>query len=306
MNNKLLAVIITLVVGVILAGSLLVPVINDYSTATKTIENEGMPYAAASGEHTIIVTSDGITYDGVPVDVSKFPGSFGSYTLVYGEKSFIRWASSTVLTVSDDDGLHQISIQDKTITISLNGSSVNVTISGSAQTFTADDVLYHISPSGGDYVLALNPYASTNDKVYAAGDSFFASGDSRPGTIRLWIVWTGEVEDITIDAYGYTGTSFSGVSIDDTPTVNITNPVSNLYQYQSVVFDWTASATVEEVTTDYPLQTTYTYFLAPHIVSYDNPGYIGAGSAGILAAIPVLVIVALLIVAVGMVARKNE
>ena len=302
---NILTLIITLVVGVIMTGALLAPVTNDYSEATKTIENVGMPYTEAGGDHTIIVDVDGITFDGETVDMSKFPGNFQTYTLVYGEKSFVRWGATNVLTVSDSDVLRTFNVSSgNTVTITLSGTTVTVTTSASTQSFTANDVLYHISPSGGDYVLSLNPYVSEGDTVYAAGDTYFTTGGSvRPAPIRLWIVWTGEGDNITISANGFSGSGYDAVSVAD-PIVTLNNPTSNLYQYESIVFDWTATATVEGESTEYPLTSTYSYFLAPAEVTYDNPNYV-AGGAGLISVIPIIVIVAILMVAVGAVAYRR-
>lgn len=304
MNNKLIPLLMALVVGIILAGSLLVPVTNDYSEAKKTIENEGMPYTEAGGDHTIVVDSNGITYDGDAVDRSLFPGNFQNYTLVYGTESFVRYGSPNVLTVSDSEGIKTFNITTGTVvTITLSGTSVTVTTSAAATTFIADDVLYHISPSGGDYVLALNPYVSEGDTVYAAGDTFFTGSDGRPGPVRLWIIWTGDNEDVTVVANGFNGSSYSSVTVAD-PTVTIENPKTNLYRYESVVFDWTATATVEDVETTYDLTSTYTYFLAPKEVTYDNPNYVENGT-NLISVIPILVIVAILMIAVRAIAYRR-
>lgn len=292
------------VIAALLMSVLLVPIVSDATSAEKTIENTGMPFTEAGGDHTIVVTSAGITVDGDTVDESLFPGTFTSYTLVYGEKSFVRWAKGVnVLSVGDSITLRQFTIAENTITISLSDSTVTVSTTASSQTFTADDVLYYISPSGGDYVLALNPYVNDEQTVYAAGDTFY-TGTGRPGTMRIWVVWTGELDTITINASGYNASSYTGVTVDDA-TANITNVDSNLYRYDSVVFEYTATATVDEQDTEWPFTATYTYFLAPAEVSYDNPSYIGSAAA-MLAIVPLLVTVGIIMAAVGIFVSRRE
>ena len=304
-SKHILGLLVAIVIGVIMVGSLLAPTIDTYSDKELTVENTGMPYTEAGGDHTIILTTDGITYDGEAVDMTQFPGSFNTYTLVYGQESFVRWGITNALTASDADGLRTFNITaGNTITIVLTETTVTVTTTASSQSFTADDVLYHISPTGGDYVLALNPYVSDDDEVYAAGDTYF-TGTGRPAPIRLWIVWTGELEEITVNANGFNGSGYTAVAITDT-TVNIDNVKSNLYRYDSVVFNYTATATVEDVSTDYPLTSTYTYFLAPAEVSYDNPAYLGSEYEGLLGAIVVIAIAGLLLLIVGAVVRRRN
>lgn len=300
--NRIIGLVVALVVGGVIVGGLLIPSIEAMTPAEKTIQNVGMPYTEAGEDHIIIVTADGITYDGESVDVSKFPGDFQNYTLVYGEESFVRWNTSNVLTASDGNGLTTFNISTNTITITLTGTSVTVTTSGSGSTFTADDVLFHISPPGGDYALTLNPYVNDESNVYAAGDTYF-SGTGRPGPIRLWIVWTGTLDDITITADGFNGSSYdsSTVALDE---VNLTNITTNLYRYDSVLFDYTATATVDDVPTDYTMSATYTYFLAPATISYDNPAYIGATNAALMGVVALMGIVILVVVAANGIRSK--
>lgn len=305
-GKNILGLIVTCVLGIIMIGSLLGPAISDYSEAKLTVENTGMPYTEAGGDHTILITADGMTYDGETIDITLFPGNFTGYTIVYGEQSFVRWSTNSgVLTAGAGLTLRQFNVTDNTITVALSDNSVTVTTTASTQTFTANDVLYHISPSGGDYVLALNPYVNDEQTVYAAGDTFY-SGSGRPGTLRIWIVWTGELDTITVSASGFNGAAaYTDVEVTNT-TATLTNINSNLYRYDSVVIDYTATATENEVDADYPLTATYTYFLAPAEVSYDNPAYMGSEYEGLLGAIVVIAIAGLLLLIVGAVVRRRD
>lgn len=304
--KKLIGLIVTCFIGIILIGSLLSPTIDAYGDKNFTIENTGMPYAAAGEDHVIVVTSDGVTFDGDAVDISLFPAGFTSFTLVYGEESLVRWgAGSNVLTASDADGVTNFNIGTATITITITGSTVTVTTTASATTFTASDVIFYMSPKGGDYVLAVNPYVNDESVVYAAGDTFFAGTSGRPGTLRVWVVWQATLDDVTVNAYGFNGSAYTGIQAPEV-TANVENINSNLYRYNSVVFDYTVTATVDDVPTDFLVSSTYTYFLAPATVAYDNPTYLGDEYAGILAALIVIALAAMLILVVRFITAGRD
>lgn len=292
------------VIAALLMSVLLVPIVSDATSAERTIENTGMPYAEAGGDHVIVITADGITFDGDAVDMTMFPGDFQTYTLVYGEESFIRWGAANIIIVSDSDGLHSFNVSTNTITITISDNTAVVSTTGSATTYSIDDVMFYMSPSGGDYVLAVNPYVNDEMVVYAAGDTYYtASG--RPAALRIWTIWTGELDEITVVSCGTNSSGYTALTVSEI-TVDLANIETNLYRYNSVVFDYTATYTdAQEQTTDVPLTATYTYFLAPAEVSYDNSSYIGSAAA-MLAIVPLLVTVGIIMAAVGIFVSRRE
>ena len=307
MEFRFVPFLISTVVAVLLVATLALPFIADVTESESTIKNTGMPYAAAGEDHVIIVTSDGVTFDGDVVDTSLFPAGFTSFTLVYGEESLVRWGiGSNVLTASDADGVTNFNIGTATITITITGSTVTVTTSASATTFTASDVIFYMSPKGGDYVLAVNPYVNDESVVYAAGDTFFAGTSGRPGTLRVWIVWQATLDDVTVNAYGYNGAAYTGIQAPEV-TADVENINTNLYRYNSVVFDFTVSATVDGVPTDFLVSSTYTYFLAPAVVTYDNPSYVGDSTLeSLIGIIPILLFVGIVLGVIAIFARRAE
>lgn len=94
MKNNLLTLVITLTVGIILAGSILVPVINGIET--KTVTMEGYDYRATSqlGDYTYTANSDGFFLNDEPIDYKaqssdKYSVGIGSETacLTYRESA---------------------------------------------------------------------------------------------------------------------------------------------------------------------------------------------------------------------------
>lgn len=303
--KKLIGLIVTCFIGIILIGSLLSPVIDAYGEKNFTIENTGMPYTEAGGDHIITITSEAMTLDGDAIDMTMFPGNFTTYTIVYGEESFIRWGSTNIIIVSDSEGLHSFTVGANTITITLSDNTAVMSTSGSATTYTIDDVLFYVSPSGGDYILALNPYVTEGDVVYAAGDTYYTA-TGRPAALRIWTIWTGLDGEVTVVSCGTNSSGYTSLDVTNV-AVDYQNIESNLYRYNSVVFNYTTVYTDDqEATTDVPLTSTYTYFLAPATVTYDNPTYLGDEYAGILAAVIVIALAAMLILVVRFITAGRD
>lgn len=303
--NKTIIGIVGLFVTLLVTFAVCAPIIDAYTVETYEQKNVGMPYAEAGGDHVIVVTADGITFDGDAVDMSLFPGNFDTYTIVYGEESFIRWGVANVVIVSDSDGLHQFPISTNTITVTISENTAVITTTASATTYSIDDVIYYLSPSVGDYVLSLNPYVNDESVVYAAGDTVYPKAD-RPASVRIWNIWTALNGDVTVMSCG-TNTSGFTATVANT-TVDFENMRSNLYRYNSVVFDYTATYTNDEdVSTDYSLTATYTYFLAPAVVEYDNPEYLDNSIyVSLLIIIPLLLAIVCVMMAVRMISGRVD
>lgn len=291
MNNKLIPIVITLVVGVILAGSLLIPIVNDATTAEKTYINEGISYATPDEDnHVIVVSTDGntftITTDGETCETPDM-SLYGSATLVYCEDVSLRLYSTGAIT---GDGKNAAGVTsgynlgtvaaDNPITITVNGTT-NVT-SGS---LTFADARAYISTEG-DYVLSKNPLVNESSSVMIIGGVSVGGG---LGAVN--ITGIGTVHDFTAKVVRGNG------EITDID-VNTTVVDNNLVKVESIVLTDTYASQ------DYEF--TYTYFLAPEKITYTPSSYVGAGGAALLGAIPIMVIVALLVVAVGAVARRDE
>ena len=300
MNTKLIPIVLTLVVGIILAGSVLVPVLNDYGDKEKTLTNLGMPFAKTDdANHTITVDSDGITVDGIDIDLSLFPGNFPNYSIVYSEHGFIRWDKTNVMySANKEEGssavIAQFDCATNTVTIAINGTDATISSSdATVVTRQISDVICYIAPEG-DYRLSLNPYVTEDSELIAGGITVFTNP-----LVNCYIVWNGTIEEITAQILavggGYTAT------LGDV-AVNTTAIHTDLSKIDSVTLD----VTLSKDSTDSNVVASYTYFVVPATIEYTNPNYVGDTNSTLLATIPIMVIIALLMVAVGVVARRND
>lgn len=292
-KNNIFALVIALVVGIILAGSVLMPVMNTYDEPTRTYINEGIPFELAdpndTDTHTIIVDANGITSDGISVGSDLFV----DYTIVFGEHSIIRYTSTTGrvayggIDTSESSGQNWIDLRsgdtEQVLTITISGDSLTA-VNGTT-TKTIEDQWAFISTEG-NYRYTLNPCVTSTDRIIGGGVTY------SPFSSATVICFDGTTEGINAGVYRYSPT----VTIDDI-TVNTSTVTTNLLKIDSIVFDCTQSDTDKTAT--------YTYFLAPEKITYNNPEYMGNNYATLLGAIPIMVIVALLMLAVGAIALRR-
>lgn len=293
MKRIIMASITAVIVIVVLAG-VLIPTLNDSTSSTLTYTNKGVLFALADAEdadtHTIVVDSTGLTSDGDTIDASPYLS--GDYTIVFGEHSIIRYSPSTGRvdlggTVAEGTTQQFTTIRsassEETLTLTITGETM-VTVNGET-TKTIEDNWAYVS-NDGTYSYCVNPCVTPTDRIIGGGVTY------SPFSGATVICFDGTIEGITAGIYRSSPTA----TLTDTEVVT-SNVTTNLYKIDAIKFTATQSDT-ERVAT-------YTYFLAPAEVTYENPAYVGSSGSAILAAIPALVIVALILGVVALVLRSR-
>lgn len=293
MENRVIGTVMTVVVSVILIGSLLAVSISDYSEATRTYENDGAPFTLADAEdetsHTLVLGKDAdgkikITLDGEVCANPDF-SLYGSASVLLGQKSFVRLASgggATLLGANGSATYSNVSLGnclDADITITITGATATVS------TYTIPEVLAYISDDG-DYRMTKNPMVNEDSTVYAGALNSF-------GGSSVGIVLYGALNDLTTKAVFPSGRTIGDVD------VNLSNDVTNLYTLDNIQVECKDSG-------DNVIGTmTINFLLAPHVITYDNPQYMGAEFVGLLGAILVIAVAGVLITAVGMIRLRD-
>lgn len=301
MKNNLIGLVLALAVGVLLVGTLVVPTVSSLTSEQLTYTNEGMPYAAVDeDEHILVFSPDGITVDGESIDVSLFPGEFTEYTVVYAEAAFIRLipGSSTIQVRSTTSP--NFSFSEATVTITITGSTAVLTTTASSSSPTITNVTHYLS-SEGDFVLALNPVVLSDSAIVGAGQTGFnATTYELPATLTVRTVWDGTIEGISASVFSFVPTdTYSSLEVSNV-SVNTTDLGNGLYRIDSVLIYYTVTDTDS---VEYDVNSTYTYFLAPYQMQYDNPNYVGDGLVPLVSAIVLMTLVVLVVVAARAVTR---
>lgn len=279
---------IALVIGVLCVGTLLAPTITALTEETRTIYNDGTPFALADSEdttsHVLVLGNDGedniqITLDG---EVCETPDMtyFGSASVLMAEATFVRLDSSGSVRVCGSNGVSPYTYQYIGNCLS---ADVTITITGDTATYTYSDTEYTISnvlayiSDDGTYRLSKNPYVLEDTVVYAGAYTTFSGSG-------IGVVLYGALDDLTVNAVYPSGRTIGDVVVD------VTNITSDLYQLENIEIECMDGTTT--------LGTMYVSFLlAPYEIVYVNPEYVGSSIAPIMLAITTITVIVLLVVA---------
>ena len=302
MNNKLITIVLTLVVGTILAGSVLMPVLNDATKTEQTFVNEGVfnyGIFTPDDEYELeVVGADGsIMVNGVAVE--PFNATTRYYSIVASDNFAARYGYSNNIyfcqCVGKDSSDNTFADGGILTNISIDNGALSVVFTKSDSSVVSKTVefteLYAIVPNADEAVMKV-----AADAVYIKGDSpIYSSGLTQ---VTLWS------NLFHIEGTYNDGLTISSPNLPDATYDNITwniEPVSgyvDLYKLTSIEFDITNNGTTYHAT--------YSYFGVPTEVTAELSQHLTPGQIALLGAIPVMVIIALLVVAVGAVAKRND
>lgn len=307
MKMNLITIAVTLAIGVILIGSLLVPVISNYGDEEKSIKNTGSYFTTPDGgDHEIVITKGVITYDG---EECAWPdlSLYGSVTLMIGTDWILRADNGT--NPATDSIRYTIAgpphnwtvlgavdpASEDAVVITI--SDTDVSFDGPSADTTKQDLEYMIADKG-DYVMSLKPYILDDTPIVAAirNNSNTASSDT-------FEIIKGSVDDVANMTYTVCRNFIS------TETPSIGDITSSTFTADTTTYDGDLLKLdkITQVATMYNSAVatfTITYVIVPEVITYDNPAYVGYST--LFAMIPVLVITALVIVAAGVIYVKRE
>ena len=302
-KNNLLMLVVTLTVGIILAGSLLMPVLSDATTTERTFTNTGAFYIDADPTDTYTIaynkaSEPGVIYiNGDALDIAFS----NSYTVFSIDNAIMRTISDNTLQWKGN-GQYMTGISKVDLTVS-NGSVTGTYIGVGGNETSWPTTTYtecHIaSPTRED--LVMTSYNSTN-KVLGDSDIFaFGQTAVKNNTVMLLFKITGNVKDgVEITALNSTtGDVDASATITDI-SVNATavNGYRDLYDLTSITFKVEYDSTVTDAT--------YTAYIVPTTVTAELSQHLNAGEIALLNALPILVIIGLVMVGVGAILVRNR
>lgn len=299
-SKNLLTLIITLVVGIILAGSLLMPVLSSYSDDTKTIENEGSFFATPDGEnHTITFTNqDYATVDGVNVE---YPEGFGTgtqknATVMVGNDWMLRLENgyARLIVAGPNNSYFRENLGTDGLTATISGTTVSIAIASSEKTLT--DLQYYLAPEG-DWVLCYNPYIKADTPLFGGIWGRGTNSDNR--IYDCFEVISGDITN-GFDFEPCRSIIFDPdtlVTVESTYKISTETVATDLLKLntitQNITFSDDSTATI-----------VISYLLAPATITYTNPDDLNQDA--LLSAIPIMVIVALVAMAAGALYLKRD
>ena len=303
MDNKLIGLIMAAVVGIIMIGALLMPVVNDASTTEKTFTNEGYArYTSITDDSAdeISITWDHTDFTKFTVDSEVIDCStMSQYTsIVFGDNWTVRFITNNFnyggiqyVGPAGSDYLSVDTAGTKDLTITLSSGTMTVTDGTTTKTVTYTTAYY--PDNDGSMIM------KKSDKIaYLLKDSSIinANGNTAVSGVTIGVRFDGTIAD------GYEFTLYRN-SNDCSVSNVVSNYVENdkyidLVELSSITFDLTPDGGTATAAT-------YSYFLVPYQVTAELSEHLDAGSIAILAALPVLLIAALVIFAVRIIGIRD-
>lgn len=292
-KTNVLTLIITLVVGVILTGALLGPVIDDATKTTDKITNTGSYFLTDSDDNYSLVYDPAgkFTVNGEDIPFTDLPG--GSSTIVSTAEYQLRFNNYTssaqgnyaifLITPSNFTRLANTTIEAP---LELVYDSGSLTYGTTTVSYTSDSFRGLIKE--GNYVMT----ASTSPaKVLKNTSIILGDGTTQVDHWYNRFYIEGTVEDLSVTA----GESIT-VSNIVANTVAVTEYV-DVVELTSITFDATDGETT--------VNATYNRVIVPAEITVELSDHLTPGQISLMGAIPVMVIVALLMAAVGAIALRR-
>lgn len=284
MEMKIPMVAISAAIVVIVLAAVLMPVLGDATTTEDKFTNKGRFYMDTSVSDDVTIT---MNYD---IENSVRSWYIDGVLLSYEENDDV--IRPTV--VGTDNFVFRTDGRSRGLNSATGGTDYTVTVTSSSVVTgnkTGNAPLMVASTSETDNIMR---YSSTSDAYLLGSSEMIACGwtslkISDENTTDGVISFTGSIDDgveITIYNGTYTFTA-SNVQIN----ADEVNGYEDLYKFTSVTFD----ATYNDGETDWVTPCTYSVIVIPSEVTAERSVHLNGNEIAILAAIPALVIVALLI-----------
>lgn len=300
-TKGLITTIVGVVVSVIIVAACLMPVLSDAVKTEDTFTNEGVWRMKEITENDVWVKSSSTwTYDGT--DSITYTDDAAYTNIALGKDWCVRAnGQARGHSIGGNTSNTQVLYYDEnSIKISGIGLNGNGTQSAPGYAFSSD----------GTYTM-LN-YGMYS---YLKGDSLiFATGSTQIGTTFVIIHIEGNIDDgITIEVdsnYNNSGTPTISNVVITNESLNYTavDGYIDLYKLTSITFDlsFTLTSADESETADYSGSVNYSSYIVPYQVTAERAVHFSPGEIGILSAIPIMIIVAILLMAVSIINKGRE
>ena len=299
MKANILTLAITLTVGIILAGSLLAPVISDTTATHETLTNEGGLYTLdkINANEDFTLEWEYTTPTQIKVNSESIQLSQGNYPLT------VFFNESLMVRVTWNDGISVFETLPTTGAFVLISSGIsssnNMIITNSDGTLTLTNGSTTVTRTNSDGMIASNGGAylmkSGAEQVYLTGDSeYYASGYTYRALSGVQNTSFVGIFKGTIDG-GLTPISFVPNTYEISDVVQTYTQETGTYQdlYKFTGFSFTLS---DGTNTG---NVSYNQIIVPVEVSAELSNHLDDGQIAMMNTIPILIIVSLIVMAAG-------
>lgn len=311
-SKGIITVAVTVTVAVIVLAGILMPVLDDATTTEDKFTNDGVLYARTlDADSECIISFDHttptiVTIDDVDIDMIELTTALNTQqiTIAFSDDWFIRClynAGNKAIVVYKCGTSSAQAIGGASES---NGNDMTVTISSGAATITYGETTlnYNIDADGmvlsskkADYIIKSSTdevYVNSDSIVYGAGRTDNALGTSNSS---FNAISKASIDDgVTLLYYSPQYT----ISADESVTYTTDSGHKDLYLLKNYVFNLTDNGGV-----DHPI--TYGQIFVPAEVTAERSVHFTDSMNGLLAVIPMLILVAVLIGVAAVVLRNR-
>lgn len=301
MDNKLLTMVLTITIGIIFAGSLMVPVINDVSATEDTLENDGYYHLkkyTAEDEVTFTWDYTNPTSFTINDETMEYTNESAlAQSVVLGQRFAARLATNnTGLTFYGAGTYINANATTPTFTLSYSEGSISAT-NGTTTKPIADVSEIYVIATEGDYVMKVTDsvaYLNSGSEIVADSE-IYASGQTFNGGANIFWHLQG-----TIDNMEYPDVFDSNLTVTNEEIHGeYVADHKNLYALDNITFTATTlGGTVYNITAS--------YFVVPAEVTAERTQHLDTAEISLIAVIPVMVILALIMIAVQIITGRRD
>lgn len=298
MNTKIVGISIAAVIGIIVLGSVLMPILDDATAKTDTFKNEGYFYLDKFEDSYSFywdsTTPNTFTVNGE--DMTYLNDSGLAVSVVLGEKFAVRLANNnTSISFYGNGSYVSTNAEKPTFTLTLSDGTLTATNGTDTKTISSVPEIFGIVEEG-NYVMkktASTAYLNSGSQVIADSE-IYASGQTYNGANNVWWHLEGTIDDME-----YPDTFNSALTITDGAIHGQYNSShDDLYELDNITFTVTTSTAVV-------YNVTASYFVVPAEVTAERSVHFTDGQNAILGAIPIMIIAAILLGIVALVIRSR-
>ena len=310
MNTKVIAISITAFIGIIVLGSVLMPILDDATATTDKFTNDGyFTYNAVTDDTDVTFTWDPadpqkLTMGDKVLDMSTILTTNGTLTIIGSDNFTCRYYHSDVIAgaiqIYGSDGYKSYTPSNETATVTVTVTNTSLDFDGTTdKSYTMGNRGFVINFDGnGALTLKYSDqaaYALKDSEIYLCGTTMVTGSGTND---FVGVFGYGSIDDgVTLSSF-YGDTGGNTVSFG-TPTITYTEDPDHidLYQISKVDFALTQNAATVDAT--------YSYFVVPTEVTAERSVHFTDNQNAILGAIPIMIIVAILLGVVALVIRSR-
>ena len=309
MDNKLIMISIAAVIGIIVLGSVLMPILDDATATTDTFTNEGYFYMDKIDSGTAMTVAwdytkpTTLTVNSEDVALpDKDHMSTIPFTIFCSESWYMRYGhDGTTYYVNVYQNASNTSYganvtNSQSLTITVTDAGVTTVDDGTAHTWSNATGNFFVIADSGDYVMK-----KMDKDAYVHGDSpIFGYGRTYARSYNYTSELKGSVDDgITGEYYPETTITATGWTISDV-TLNSVEDSSHkdLYKISTMTYEITGEGIQ-------PYTAVFSQYIVPAEITAERSVHFTDGQNAIFAAIPVMIILAVLLGVVALVIRSR-